>query len=361
VIALYLSTIVHELGHALAGRLLGLRVWRIVVGSGPTLAKHKVFATELQLGAIPIGGLTFLHPESQTAVRSRYWLSIAAGPATTATLLALGVSLREATSFIDGIAPFQMLALANGLLLLSALVPLRLSGGMGLQATDGWSLLNLPFLPESRIADVRCVRPAIEIVEALERGDDHGALELSEAAHSRFPESRTIAFLKASAHLALQDFERARTLFVELAARSDLDRGQRLLLQNNLAWTNLQLNDDRLLSEADGLSELVVRELPRTAWANGTRGAVLVQLGRAAEGRRHLKAAFDHNRDPQTRAHNAAWLAVAVAKLGNATQAGEWLALAERLDPKCSSLPRARAALEAASECGLRDRALRLH
>src|SRR5688572_22083620 len=88
VIALYLSTIAHELGHALAGRLLGLRVWRIVVGSGPTLAKHKVFATELQLGSIPIGGLTFLHPESQTAVRLRYWLSIAAGPATTATLLA---------------------------------------------------------------------------------------------------------------------------------------------------------------------------------------------------------------------------------------------------------------------------------
>src|SRR6186713_2047946 len=62
VVASYLSTIVHELGHALAGRVLGLHVWRIVVGSGPTLAKHRLFGTELHFGAIPIGGLTFLHP-----------------------------------------------------------------------------------------------------------------------------------------------------------------------------------------------------------------------------------------------------------------------------------------------------------
>src|SRR5688572_14917960 len=65
VVASYVSTIVHELGHAFAGRVLGLRVWRIVVGAGPTLVKRKLFGTELHFGAIPIGGLTFLHPENQ--------------------------------------------------------------------------------------------------------------------------------------------------------------------------------------------------------------------------------------------------------------------------------------------------------
>ena len=345
VLATYLSTIVHEIGHALGARIVGMRVWRIVLGSGPTIAQGKVFDTELQVGVLPVGGLTFMQPESDVALRRRYAAAIAAGPATTAAILVAALSFREPIDFTQIVAPFQMLALANGVLLLAVLVPLRLSSGMGLQATDGWLLLNLPFLPKPQIAELRCARLAYEIITALERRNARRALELSEAALSQFPDSLALATCKASACLGVEDFSHARTLLSDLVTRPGLDRGVRLLLQNNLAWATLQLADDALLAEADALSETVVRQLRRTAWANGTRGAILVQRGRAAEGRRYLKVAFDHNTEQQARAHNAAWLAIADTKLGNSASAGEWLALAERLDPSSYSLARARAVL----------------
>jgi tetratricopeptide (TPR) repeat protein len=348
--AMYASTIAHELGHAMSGRLLGLRVWRITLGSGPMIAQTKVLDFELRFGVIPIGGLTFLLPGSKSWTRLRYWSAIAAGPAVTAAILSLAFTWAEPYDFGIDVAPLQMLALANAVLLLSVLVPLRFSGALGLQATDGWQLLALTFLPEPKLADLRCTPQVIEIVDVLENGSASHAVELCNSALKSFPGNVALTSLKASAYLSLEDFAQARSVLEGVLARSELDHATRLLLRNNLAWTHLQLADDTLLPDADELSTEVIRELPRTSWANGTRGAVLVRCGRAAEGRRHLKTAFDTNPDPRARAHNASWLAVAEAELQNPKLASDWLAVAERLDANSYSLPRARAAVHAASD-----------
>jgi regulator of sigma E protease len=47
---------VHELGHFTAARALGIRVIRLSLGFGPTLAKLVVRGTEYRIGAVPLGG-----------------------------------------------------------------------------------------------------------------------------------------------------------------------------------------------------------------------------------------------------------------------------------------------------------------
>jgi regulator of sigma E protease len=47
---------VHELGHFSAARALGIRVLRLSLGFGPTLARVVVRGTEYRIGAVPLGG-----------------------------------------------------------------------------------------------------------------------------------------------------------------------------------------------------------------------------------------------------------------------------------------------------------------
>ncbi|MCY1034243.1 site-2 protease family protein [Corallococcus sp. BB11-1] len=54
-LALGALLIVHELGHLLAARLLGVRVPRFTVGFGPPLLSFRLGGTQFVLGAIPLG------------------------------------------------------------------------------------------------------------------------------------------------------------------------------------------------------------------------------------------------------------------------------------------------------------------
>ena len=54
-LALGALLIVHELGHLVAARLLGVRVPRFTVGFGPPLLSFRLFGTQFVLGAVPLG------------------------------------------------------------------------------------------------------------------------------------------------------------------------------------------------------------------------------------------------------------------------------------------------------------------
>ncbi|HET9451880.1 MAG TPA: M50 family metallopeptidase, partial [Aggregicoccus sp.] len=60
-LALGLLLAVHELGHLLMARLLGLRVDRFSLGFGPPLLAFRVGRTLVTVGAVPLGGSAHIH------------------------------------------------------------------------------------------------------------------------------------------------------------------------------------------------------------------------------------------------------------------------------------------------------------
>jgi regulator of sigma E protease len=60
-LALGLLVALHELGHLVAARLLGLRVHRFTLGFGPAVLTFRRGETEYVLGAIPLGGSVHIH------------------------------------------------------------------------------------------------------------------------------------------------------------------------------------------------------------------------------------------------------------------------------------------------------------
>jgi hypothetical protein len=56
-LATYGALVCHELRHAVAARLLGLRAWLVQVGSGPSV-ELRIRGIRVQAGAVPLGGRT---------------------------------------------------------------------------------------------------------------------------------------------------------------------------------------------------------------------------------------------------------------------------------------------------------------
>jgi len=59
--AAWLALFVHEVAHALVARLLGVRVWSISLGSGPTLWDGEVSGCGIHIGLFPFHGAIRLH------------------------------------------------------------------------------------------------------------------------------------------------------------------------------------------------------------------------------------------------------------------------------------------------------------
>lgn len=70
-----LAVFIHELGHFLAARLLGLRADVFSIGFGPALWKKQIRGTEIRFSAIPFGGyvsLPQLDPEGMTKLQGEH-------------------------------------------------------------------------------------------------------------------------------------------------------------------------------------------------------------------------------------------------------------------------------------------------
>ena len=111
-LVLSVFVVVHELGHFVAGRLLGFTVLEFAVGMGPTILKKEKNGITYSLRAFPIGGMCRFYGEDEEAKDGRSFAShpvwkriivVAAGPVMnilTAILFAV-VSLMSYGVYVD--------------------------------------------------------------------------------------------------------------------------------------------------------------------------------------------------------------------------------------------------------------------
>jgi regulator of sigma E protease len=120
-LTLGLLVALHELGHLVAARLLGVRVDRYTFGFGPAVFSWKFRGTEFVLGAVPLGGSTRIHgmnphepgvdaadPTNFSAQRpAKRLLVLLAGPLAN-WLFALGILLALYTSGTHVVVPLTV-------------------------------------------------------------------------------------------------------------------------------------------------------------------------------------------------------------------------------------------------------------
>lgn len=70
-VASWIALVLHELGHAAAARLVGVRIWGIQLGMGPTLWRGRVGDTRVHLAVFPLLGAVHLLDEDASTIGYR--------------------------------------------------------------------------------------------------------------------------------------------------------------------------------------------------------------------------------------------------------------------------------------------------
>jgi hypothetical protein len=103
------------------------------------------------------------------------------------------------------------------------------------------------------------------------KGDHAGALTWDERGLVHHPSSAALEGDAATSLVLLHRYTEARDRFVRLLERDDLSEPQRALYENNLAWSDIMLDDPQLLSEALHASKHALGVLPDVPAMKGTR------------------------------------------------------------------------------------------
>ncbi len=336
----------HELGHALAARLLRLRVFTICVGwFGPIIWRWRIFRTNLCVTAIPSGGYNLVAPPSLFLIRPRWMLMVAAGPLANVLLVSGAWAITPRSSTLEMMVP-PFIA-ANLVLLGLTLFQYRHATRLGMVSSDGLALLTTPFSKREVWKKRRALYFAWESLDRVQQKEYPSAIDWARQGLCEYPGDNSLRSTLGLAQLGAEDFAAARQTFVECLDACGEDLQQRALCLNNLAWCDLFLDPPLWLDEAESYSAEALGIAPWFAPLRGTRGMVLVETGELDEGIALLLKALAGNRDRPSKAINSCCLAIAFARKRDPDESRRYLAKARKLDAKCPLIARTEKELDA--------------
>lgn len=341
----YLLLLIHELGHVAMARVAGMKVLSVRLGYGRRLTRSDIFGIPIMVNAIPLIGLTMAITQGGGHIRLRYWLYSLGGPATHAIFLAI-VYFVSPQSFYPGyffpkvtsqVAPLESFLFANLLLFVVNVFPRSIKAPIGRFYTDGYTLLTMPFRSAQTIDEILKVEPRFEAYELVRERKYLDALAILERELNNYPGDVFLTHDRALAKLHLGDFRDSRATFLSLIESEEFSiEPNNFLLQNNIAWLDAVIGDEENAERAEKFSRAAFGYAPDLCIFKGTRGSVMVRFGDAAKGSELLESSFKVASDPDSRAAEALFIALARAKQDRFSEADKWLRTAVAESPEYS-------------------------
>ena len=136
----------HELGHALAARLLGYRQIVILVGFGKPLCAFGFLGIQWLVNRVPFGGFTLADPPDGSGLRWKQFVFVASGPAVNVAAASMAwFCIEPGELFNESFTLAELLFWANLLVLGENLFPCRFQTPVGWLQTDGMLLCKTLF------------------------------------------------------------------------------------------------------------------------------------------------------------------------------------------------------------------------
>lgn len=342
---LLVATLIHELGHAVAGRIAGLREFGIEIGKGRIVYDFLFVGLHWRLRAIPVSGRAYGSPRHADFFKLRMSLFIIGGPLANVADLSLGIKLLQLDKYFEGTvlygyAPVLVFTLANIGLLPFSLWPYESKSGGSKMQNDALLLWQVLRCDKATIEESPSFRYLREAQECQWKKDLVTAQKWIDEGLHKLPKSAPLKFL-AAANLSLQKrYAEASRRYALLIGRDKRASNLDVLLLNNIAFNSLLIGKPQFLRRADTCSRLVLERMPLVAHHKGTRGSVLVELGHYHEGMSLLYSAMKLHPEKGEQALNACYLGIAEARQGNLVESRNYFNIARRLDPDCVLLSR---------------------
>jgi hypothetical protein len=369
--------LLHELAHAVVGRLLGMRILGILIGSGPLLLRLPAFDGSFELRLLPRHGLVRAASLSARGFRARSIAFLLAGPVMDLMLVAglWGVSLAlvRHRAVVDQQAPLpvflSLTAIVQSLTVLSSLLTRRIesldvTGDLfklaaiarmderAVELAVGMQRMNLASQLAWQQFVAGDVGAGLQIWDASIRPHDHAillgrslfvwAIDGAAAALQAIAEERAWLqrFTAANAEAGSKDGRRWQATLDALHINID----------TNEAFFAVQTDHSDLLPHAAMLMQRAMATRPREPGVVRTLGLVQVHQGQLERGLANLEWAWRQSEPRWLRALCACYLAYAHALLGDQAKARGLLAAARGLDRRCLLLPKYTALAAAAAQ-----------
>ena len=272
--------VLHEAGHAVAAAILGLAVQRITIGLGPRLTAIRCVETTLELRSIPLAGFVSVYWLHETG-RLRRLIYVASGPFVNFLLFVLGNWVNDQSPWYDFSFGF---ALAQIALLSVGLFPHMAWLDGNKVPSDGLRLWQLITGFEKQLPN------ASQIYETLFRAycaDRMPRPPKSQAAQ------RILYQISRPEIADLMDRRTSWAALMRELARGNLRPWEEAGVLDHLVTSGLMTGEPMLRALSDEWSARALALAPRAATLNGSRGSVLVELGRHEEGKLCLQRVSD--------------------------------------------------------------------
>jgi hypothetical protein len=324
--------VLHELGHALAARLVGWQVTEVVIGFGRELRRFRVGGTRVRVRAVPVEGYVLSAPGSTEWARTKQAWIYFAGPLTELLVLAalapvLELELPRPGDGVGRVA-LQSLGLTAALGALCTLFPYRSQGN----PSDGLGMLTSWLSSEQSFRE-RLALPFVEEANRLLLREQVSSAERVIAAGLvQHPGEPRLMGLAAVCRAATGDAEGA---YAELEALGPPDERPALVraeLLTDAAWCVLSARDASLLPDAERALGRALEIYPAEPHYEILLGRVLLERSRAHEAYARLMSAYKRTRDVDQEAQCIAYLALACQELNGVLGAERIAAYAARFE-----------------------------
>ena len=337
----------HELAHALAAWLMGLRDFQITVGTGPVIWACHLGSIRLEIKAFPVSGFVRFGTPRRRFYRFRVFFTTLAGPLVNAVLLAVSVGL---IVHFGGRALVLLFCftVTQALFLFCSLIPVRVMIDGQKVWSDGPALILTLFLSEASIRERCALYYALEGGFYLQKQRPAEALRWYQEGLVLFPNNFACLYGTAYALVRLNRFQEAKEQWLSLFQRGQWPSLVQAMILDAVATADLLLllekgEDPDLLEEAarfSGQGWALAKGNPELrASIKGTCGGALIEGGKLEEGKALLEEVCLQRADASLRGWCACLLALAADRQGDATKRAHYLEAAQRSNPSCPALP----------------------
>lgn len=359
----WLLLIPHELGHALAARIMGGRVYELGFGRGRLLWQRQVgrVFVSLRSPAFAAGCVAVFSPATQMRLRLAVYAS--GGICAHAVLFGILSPWLRLVPLGQGINVMACLAMANVLLLLISAAPFSNASFTGSlydprTYSDGMAIVHALTNKEPPATFLRTFLAA-EWFYALKAKAYSAAVKIAQKGLDTFPDDPYFLNMLGSALMEDEQYAQAGTIFrnllqeglrdsKEAAASPEQSEATFVTNANNLACALLHGATTPVEAwQAYWYAGRAYRMLPWLTSAKSTWGEVLIQKGHIQEGIQHLLNASRFASDFNAKASMLACAALGYLQLCDPENALKLLKKAQACEPDNRTVRKVERALAA--------------
>lgn len=318
---MYFSIFCHEIGHFIFAKLAGMSPYLVQVGTGYKFLKLQLFNTVFEFRILPYGGMTQAYHLTLDSFKVRFLLFAIGGVFANFLLVGFLITLLR----IQRDLLILILIIFEFVFLFSNLTPTEFKIYNQIVQSDGqliicaltinYQKIYQDISEEYKKQSYRYKNDKAILPETF-LGNDLRTLQI---------------FIDAQKKLYSHAYEEAVKLFIQVLNFKKISNCEKVFILDNLSCIVVMHGYKKYLNDADRWSEEAIKLASYSKTLKGTRGAILVELGRYDEGKQLLLPLTEPENDALDIAVSSCYIAKAEYFLGNIERVNAWLANAKEI------------------------------